>query len=134
MGDGLHGSRLDPRNNPGGRLDQAVAVSDDFLDQGEIVSTRGRRKEDVQRYNATSGDIAQGLPMVVLINSGSASASEIVAGALQDHQRALVVGTDSFGKGSVQTIIPIPGHGAIRSEEHTSELQSLMRNSYAVFC
>src|SRR3546814_16342713 len=114
MGDNLHGILLDLRNNPGGLLDQAVAVSDDFLDQGEIVSTRGRRKEDVQRYNATSGDIAQGLPMVVLINSGSASASEIVAGALQDHQRALVVGTDSFGKGSVQTIIPIPGHGAIR--------------------
>src|SRR3546814_7489721 len=86
MGDDLHGILLDLRNNPGGLLDQAVAVSDDFLDQGEIVSTRGRRKEDVQRYNATSGDIAQGLPMVVLLNRGSASASEIVAGALQDRK------------------------------------------------
>ncbi|MET4700202.1 carboxyl-terminal processing protease [Constrictibacter sp. MBR-5] len=114
MGDKLHGVLLDLRNNPGGLLDQAVAVSDDFLDKGEIVSTRGRRKEDVQRYNANSGDIAADLPIVVLINGGSASASEIVAGALQDHQRALVVGTQSFGKGSVQTIVPIPGHGAIR--------------------
>mgnify|MGYP001319088813 FL=1 len=114
MGDKLHGILLDLRNNPGGLLDQAVAVSDEFIDRGEIVSTRGRRKSDIQRYSATPGDLAQGLPMVVLINGGSASASEIVAGALQDHQRALVVGTESFGKGSVQTIIPIPGHGAIR--------------------
>ena len=114
MGDKMRGILLDLRNNPGGLLDQAVAVSDEFIDRGEIVSTRGRRKGDVQRYNATAGDLARGMPMVVLINGGSASASEIVAGALQDHQRALVVGTASFGKGSVQTIIPIPGHGAIR--------------------
>ncbi len=114
MGDNLRGILLDLRNNPGGLLDQAVAVTDEFIDRGEIVSTRGRRKGDVQRYNATPGDLAANLPMVVLINGGSASASEIVAGALQDHQRALVVGTPSFGKGSVQTIIPIPGHGAIR--------------------
>ena len=114
MGANIRGILLDLRNNPGGLLDQAVAVSDEFIERGEIVSTRGRRKGDVQRYNSTAGDIASGLPVVVLINGGSASASEIVAGALQDHQRALVVGTASFGKGSVQTIIPIPGHGAIR--------------------
>jgi carboxyl-terminal processing protease len=110
----LAGIVLDLRNNPGGLLDQAVAVSDDFLDKGEIVSTRGRHPEDAQRYNARAGDIADGLPMVVLINGGSASASEIVAGALQDHHRAILLGTKSFGKGSVQTIIPVPGHGAIR--------------------
>jgi carboxyl-terminal processing protease len=110
----LAGIVLDLRNNPGGLLDQAVAVSDAFLDKGEIVSTRGRHAEDAQRYNARSGDIADGLPMVVLINGGSASASEIVAGALQDHHRAILLGTKSFGKGSVQTIIPVPGHGAIR--------------------
>jgi len=110
----LAGIVLDLRNNPGGLLDQAVAVSDDFLDKGEIVSTRGRHAEDAQRYNARPGDIADGLPMVVLINGGSASASEIVAGALQDHHRAIMLGTKSFGKGSVQTIIPVPGHGAIR--------------------
>ena len=110
----LVGIVLDLRNNPGGLLDQAVAVSDDFLDKGEIVSTRGRHAEDAQRYNARPGDIADGLPMVVLINGGSASASEIVAGALQDHHRAIMLGTKSFGKGSVQTIIPVPGHGAIR--------------------
>ncbi|HUL07595.1 MAG TPA: S41 family peptidase [Candidatus Acidoferrum sp.] len=110
----LAGIVLDLRNNPGGLLDQAVAVSDDFLDKGEIVSTRGRHPEDAQRYNARPGDIADGLPMVVLINGGSASASEIVAGALQDHHRAILLGTKSFGKGSVQTIIPVPGHGAIR--------------------
>jgi carboxyl-terminal processing protease len=104
---------LDLRNNPGGLLDQAVAVSDAFLDKGEIVSTRGRRSEDAQRYNARPGDIASGLPLAVLINGGSASASEIVAGALQDHHRAILVGTKSFGKGSVQTIIPLPGHGAM---------------------
>ena len=105
---------LDLRNNPGGLLDQAVAVSDAFLDKGEIVSTRGRRPDDAQRYNAHPGDITGGLPMVVLINGGSASASEIVAGALQDHHRAILLGTRSFGKGSVQTIIPLPGHGAMR--------------------
>jgi carboxyl-terminal processing protease len=113
-GNKLAGVVLDLRNNPGGLLDQAVAVSDAFLDKGEIVSTRGRRADDAQRYNAHPGDISGGLPMVVLINSGSASASEIVAGALQDHHRAILMGTRSFGKGSVQTIIPLPGHGAMR--------------------
>ncbi|WP_441295837.1 S41 family peptidase [Roseomonas cutis] len=111
---GLKGMILDLRNNPGGLLDQAVQVSDDFLDQGEIVSTRARRQEDAQRWNARSGDIASGLPIVVLINAGSASASEIVAGALQDHRRAVVLGVKSFGKGSVQTVMPLPGNGAIR--------------------
>src|SRR5580658_6062767 len=110
----LVGVILDLRNNPGGLLDQAVAVSDAFLDKGEIVSTRGRRSDDAQRYDARPGDVANGLPLVVLINGGSASASEIVAGALQDHHRAILVGTRSFGKGSVQTIIPLPGHGAMR--------------------
>jgi carboxyl-terminal processing protease len=110
----LAGYVLDLRNNPGGLLDQAVAVSDDFLEQGEIVSTRSRRAEDTQRFNAKPGDIADGLPIVVLVNDGSASASEIVAGALQDHRRAIVLGTKSFGKGSVQTVIPLPGHGAMR--------------------
>jgi carboxyl-terminal processing protease len=110
----LKGLVIDMRNNPGGLLDQAVAVADDFLEQGEIVSTRARRAEDAQRYNAKPGDIAAGLPIVVLINGGSASASEIVAGALQDHRRAVVIGTRSFGKGSVQTVMPLPGNGAIR--------------------
>ena len=110
----LIGVILDLRNNPGGLLDQAVAVSDAFLNQGEIVSTRGRRSDSVQRFNAKAGDLADGLPVIVLINGGSASASEIVAGALQDHRRAIVIGTRSFGKGSVQTIIPLSGHGAIR--------------------
>src|SRR3981189_234188 len=110
----LIGIVLDLRNNPGGLLDQAVAVSDAFLEKGEIVSTRGRRADDAQRYNARAGDIATGLPMAVLINGGSASASEIVAGALQDHHRAVLIGTKSFGKGSVQTIIPLAGHGAMR--------------------
>ena len=110
----LIGIILDLRNNPGGLLDQAVAVSDAFLDKGEIVSTRGRRSDDAQRYNARPGDIAQGLPVAILINGGSASASEIVAGALQDHHRAILMGTRSFGKGSVQTIIPLAGHGAMR--------------------
>ncbi|WP_456237402.1 S41 family peptidase [Falsiroseomonas selenitidurans] len=110
----LRGLVLDLRNNPGGLLDQAVQVTDDFLEQGEIVSTRARRAEDAQRWNARPGDIAQGLPIVVLVNSGSASASEIVAGALQDHRRAIVMGVKSFGKGSVQTVMPIPGNGAIR--------------------
>ena len=110
----LIGVILDLRNNPGGLLDQAVAVSDAFLEKGEIVSTRGKRAEEAQRYNARPGDIASGLPVAVLINGGSASASEIVAGALQDHHRAVLIGTKSFGKGSVQTIIPLAGHGAMR--------------------
>jgi carboxyl-terminal processing protease len=113
-GSKLRGIVLDLRNNPGGLLDQAVAVSDAFLDKGEIVSTRGRRADDAQRFDARPGDIAAGLPIAVLINGGSASASEIVAGALQDHHRAILLGTRSFGKGSVQTIIPLPGHGAMR--------------------
>jgi carboxyl-terminal processing protease len=113
-GDHLHGLILDLRNNPGGLLDQAVAVSDDFVDQGEIVSTRARHPEDSQRWNAKNGDITGGLPLVVLTNGGSASASEIVAGALQDHRRAVLVGTRTFGKGSVQTVIPLPGNGAMR--------------------
>jgi carboxyl-terminal processing protease len=103
----LRGVVLDLRNNPGGALDQAIDVSDAFLDGGEVVSTRGRRREQVRRYNARRGDLLEGVPMVVLVNVGSASASEIVAGALQDHNRALVVGMTSFGKGSVQTIIPL---------------------------
>ncbi len=110
----LRGIVLDLRNNPGGLLDQAVSVSDAFLDAGEIVSTRGRHAEETQRFNAEKGDDAAALPVVALINSGSASAAEIVAGALQDHKRAIVMGTRSFGKGSVQTIIPLPGHGAMR--------------------
>ncbi len=114
LGDRFRGLVLDLRNNPGGLLDQAVAVADAYLDQGEIVSTRGRRSESIQRFNARSGDIIDGLPMVVLINGGSASASEIVAGALQDHRRSIIMGTQSFGKGSVQTIMPISGEGAIR--------------------
>jgi len=114
IGDELAGFVLDLRNNPGGLLDEAIAVSDAFLDQGEIVSTRGRHAEDAQRYNARPGDMADGLPIVVLVNGGSASASEIVAGALQDHRRAVVMGTTSFGKGSVQTIIPLSGNGAMR--------------------
>jgi carboxyl-terminal processing protease len=113
-GDKLRGIILDLRNNPGGLLDQAVAVSDDFIDQGEIVSTRARHADDSQRWNAKGGDFAGGLPVVVLINGGSASASEIVAGALQDHQRAVLLGTRTFGKGSVQTVIPLPGNGAMR--------------------
>ena len=114
IGEGIEGFVLDLRNNPGGLLDQAIAVSDAFIDQGEIVSTRGRESEDSQRFNAKPGDLAGGLPIVVLINGGSASASEIVAGALQDHNRAIIMGTRSFGKGSVQTIIPLGSHGAMR--------------------
>ena len=110
----LEGIVLDLRNNPGGLLDQAVAVADAYLDKGEIVSTRGRRPDSIQRFNAHAGDVAEGIPMVVLINGGSASASEIVAGALQDQKRAIVMGTQSFGKGSVQTIMPLSGNGAIR--------------------
>lgn len=114
LGDNLIGYVIDLRNNPGGLLDQAIEVSDDFLDKGEIVSQRGRYEEDTQRTNATPGDLANGLPIVVLVNGGSASASEIVAGALQDHRRAIVMGTETFGKGSVQTVIPLPGNGAMR--------------------
>jgi carboxyl-terminal processing protease len=113
-GANLKGYVLDLRNNPGGLLDQAVAVSDAFLDKGEIVSTRSRRPEDTHRFNAKAGDLTEGKPIVVLVNGGSASASEIVAGALQDHRRAVVLGTKTFGKGSVQTIIPLAGHGAMR--------------------
>lgn len=112
--DKVDGIVIDLRNNPGGLLTQAIAVSDAFLDKGEIVSTRGRKPEDSERFNATPGDLAQGKPIVVLINGGSASASEIVTGALQDHHRAIVVGTKSFGKGSVQTVMPIKGEGAMR--------------------
>ncbi|MCC7273031.1 MAG: S41 family peptidase [Alphaproteobacteria bacterium] len=113
-GDKLKGFVIDLRNNPGGLLDQAVAVSDAFLDKGEIVSTRARKADEGQRYNARPGDVTDGKPLVVLINGGSASASEIVAGALQDHRRAVILGTRSFGKGSVQSIIPLAGHGAMR--------------------
>ncbi len=111
LGGDMIGFVLDLRNNPGGLLDQAVAVSDIFLEQGEIVSTRGRHEDLAQRYNAEPDDLIEGLPLVVLINGGSASASEIVAGALQDHSRAVLLGTESFGKGSVQTIIPLGGQG-----------------------
>jgi len=110
----INGFVIDLRNNPGGLLSQAIKVSDAFLEKGEIVSTRGRAPEDGDRWNARAGDLAQGKPIVVLINGGSASASEIVAGALQDHRRAIVVGTKSFGKGSVQTIMPLAGDGAMR--------------------
>lgn len=112
----LRGVVVDLRNNPGGLLDQAIEVSDAFLDGGEVVSTRGRQREDVQRYNARRGDDLAGVPVAVLINGASASAAEIVAGALQDRNRALIVGTDSFGKGSVQTVIPLQGgrDGALR--------------------
>ncbi len=110
----IDGIVLDLRNNPGGLLNQAIVVSDAFLDAGEIVSTRGRAAGDGERWNAEPGDLAEGKPIVVLINGGSASASEIVAGALQDHRRAIVVGTNSFGKGSVQTVVPLRGDGAMR--------------------
>lgn len=112
--DKLKGYVLDLRLNPGGLLFQAVSVSDAFLDRGEIVSTRGRDKNDVDRKNATPGDLTKGKPVIILVNGGSASASEIVAGALQDHRRATVIGTRSFGKGSVQTIIPLGSNGALR--------------------
>ena len=113
-GDKIIGYVVDLRNNPGGLLNQAISVSDAFLDKGEIVSTRGRNESDTKRDNAARGDLTDGKPIIVLINGGSASASEIVAGALQDHRRAIIVGTQSFGKGSVQTVIPLPGHGAMR--------------------
>ncbi len=114
IGVSLIGYVLDLRNNPGGLLSQAIEVSDIFMDKGEIVSQRGRYEEDTERNNATLGDLADGLPIIILINGGSASASEIVAGALQDHKRAIVLGTQSFGKGSVQTVMPLPGNGAMR--------------------
>lgn len=114
IGDKLKGYIIDLRNNPGGLLDQAISVSDTFLNQGEIVSTRGRNPSESQRFSARKGDLAKGKPIVVLINGGSASASEIVAGALRDHKRATILGTRSFGKGSVQSIIPLNGQGAIR--------------------
>jgi carboxyl-terminal processing protease len=114
-GDKLKGFIVDLRNNPGGLLDQAISVSNVFLEKGEIVSTRGRTAEESLRFNARAGDVAKGKPLIVLINGGSASASEIVAGALQDHRRATIIGTRSFGKGSVQTIIPLgSGKGALR--------------------
>ena len=112
--DKVNGFVIDLRNNPGGLLNQAIMVSDAFLEKGEITSTRGRDPEQGERFNAEPGDLADGKPMVVLINGGSASASEIVSGALQDHRRAIVVGTKSFGKGSVQTLIPLKGDGAMR--------------------
>lgn len=114
MGDKAKGYVIDLRNDPGGLLDQAISVSDTFLDKGEVVSTRGRHAEESQRFNAQKGDAVNGLPLVVLINGGSASASEIVSGALQDHKRATLIGTRSFGKGSVQTIIPLGTEGALR--------------------
>src|SRR5207245_7937685 len=113
-GDKLKGFVIDLRNNPGGLLDQAISVSDAFLERGEIVSTRGRNAEETQRFNARAGDITKNKPVIVLINGGSASASEIVAGALQDHKRSTVIGTRSFGKGSVPTIIPLRSrHGGL---------------------
>ena len=112
--DQVNGFVLDLRNNPGGLLSQAIRVSDAFLDKGEIVSTRGRDPQDGDRHNATPGDLTEEKPLVVLINGGSASASEIVAGALQDHRRAIIVGTKSFGKGSVQTVMPMRGNGAMK--------------------
>jgi carboxyl-terminal processing protease len=114
LGPNLKGYVLDMRNNPGGLLDQAISVSDTFLERGEVVSTRGRNADETQRYNAQPGDDTAGKPIVVLINGGSASASEIVAGALQDHKRATLIGTRSFGKGSVQTIVPLGSQGALR--------------------
>jgi carboxyl-terminal processing protease len=112
--DKVTGFVLDLRNNPGGLLNQAISVVDAFLESGEIVSTRGRDPRDSERYNATPGDLTEGKPIVVVINGGSASASEIVAGALKDHHRAVIIGTQSFGKGSVQTIMPVQGDGAMR--------------------
>ncbi|MEZ0262282.1 MAG: S41 family peptidase [Alphaproteobacteria bacterium] len=113
-GDKLIGYVLDLRNNPGGLLEQAISISDAFLEKGEIVSTRGRNADDTRRDNANPGDLAHGKPIVVIINGGSASASEIVAGALQDHKRAVLMGTRSFGKGSVQTLFDVPGGGSIK--------------------
>ena len=114
LGNKFEGVILDLRNNPGGLLEQSVAVVDAFLDRGEVVSTRGRQAGNVQRYTARRGDLADGKPIIVLTNNGSASASEIVAGALQDHKRAVILGTTTFGKGSVQTIMPMGDLGALR--------------------
>jgi carboxyl-terminal processing protease len=114
IGDKFQGLVLDLRNNPGGLLNQSISVADAFLNQGEIVSTQGRKDNDTSRIFAKKGDVIDGKPLIVLINSGSASASEIVAGALKDHSRAIIVGTRSFGKGSVQSIIPLAGNGAMR--------------------
>jgi len=114
LGDKLKGVVIDVRNNPGGLLDQAVNVSDLFLEKGEIVSTRSRNEEDTVKFTAQEGDILNGLPIVVIINEGSASASEILAGALQDHHRAVILGEKSFGKGSVQTVVPLGNYGAMR--------------------
>ena len=114
LGDDVQGFVLDLRNNPGGLLNQAIAISNAFLEKGEIVSTRSRNDDDIQRYNAKGGDLIDGKPLIILINGGSASASEIVAGALKDHGRAILLGTTTFGKGSVQSIIELPGHGAMR--------------------
>ncbi len=110
----MTGYILDLRNNPGGLLSQAIQITDTFLDGGEIVSTRGREKNDIKIYTAKRGDVLKGKPLIVLINRGSASASEIVSGALKDHKRAILLGEKSFGKGSVQTIIPLKGNGALR--------------------
>ena len=114
LGDKFQGLILDLRNNPGGLLNQSISVTDSLLNQGEVVSTQGRKSDDTSRIFAKKGDIIDGKPLIVLINSGSASASEIVAGALKDHARAIIVGTRSFGKGSVQSIIPLAGNGAMR--------------------
>ncbi|MGL4404752.1 MAG: S41 family peptidase, partial [Notoacmeibacter sp.] len=114
VGPKLKGYVLDLRLNPGGLLNQAISVSDAFLERGEVVSTRGRDANDIQRYDSRPGDLTNGLPLIVLINGGSASASEIVAGALQDHHRATILGTTSFGKGSVQTIVPLGENGSLR--------------------
>ncbi|MDC0458154.1 S41 family peptidase, partial [Alphaproteobacteria bacterium] len=114
VGDKFEGLVLDLRNNPGGLLNQSISVADTFLNQGEIVSTQGRNDDDTSRVFAKKGDLINGKPLIVLINSGSASASEIVAGALKDHSRAIIIGTRSFGKGSVQSIIPLAGNGAMR--------------------
>jgi carboxyl-terminal processing protease len=129
-GDKLKGFVIDLRNNPGGLLDQAISVSDAFLEKGEIVSTRGRNAEETQRFNARAGDLAKGKPVIVLVNGGSASASEIVAGALQDHKRATILGTRSFGKGSVQTIIPLaryftPAGRSIQAKGITPDIEVL---------
>jgi carboxyl-terminal processing protease len=112
--DNVSGFIIDLRNNPGGLLSEAISVSDMFLNQGEIVSTRGRNNGQAKRYSASKGDLAENKPIIVLINGGSASASEIVAGALQDHKRAVILGTKSFGKGSVQSVIPLGENGAMR--------------------